>query len=132
MGFSGGLVDMWSSGHVCGRKTGVAHLGTCGQVDVDQWPGGHGRVAMWTWTCGRVDQELWHYRCQVYVDVWPCGRGLVDVIMWTGDQESDVAMALYRLMDHPVLSRLVGCGRRWRATATATDIDDGHSINLYM
>ena len=50
---------MWSSGHVCEPKTGVAHLGTCGQVDVDQWPGGHGRVAMWTWTCGHVEESLW-------------------------------------------------------------------------
>ena len=52
------------------------------------------------------------------------------MVMWTVDQESDVAMALYRLMDHLVVSRLVVCGRRW--PSTATDIDDGHSINLHM
>ena len=85
---------------------------------MDVWPCGRGRVAMKTRTCGSIDVMY----------MWPCG--LVDVVMWTGDQEFDVAMALYRLMDHLVVSSLVGCGQRW--PATATDIDDGHSINLHM
>ena len=98
MGFLGGLVDMWSSGQVCGLKTDVAHLRTCGSVNVR--------------------------------DMWTCGHRLVDVVMCTGDQESNVAMALYRQMDHPVVSSLVGCGQRWPSTATY--IDDGHSINLHI
>ena len=81
------------------------------------WPCGRGRVAMWRRACGSKDVRY----------MWTCGHVDVDMVMWTGDQESDVAMALYRLMDHLVVSRLVGCGRRW--LAMATDIDDGHSIN---
>ena len=71
---------MWSSGRVYGPKTGVIHLRTCGQVEVDHWLGGcgqvpceHGCVAMWTGTCGSLDvRYMW--TCD-HVDVvcrrWP-------------------------------------------------------------
>ena len=72
-------MEMWSSGHVCEPKIGVAHLGTCDQVDVDQWPGGHARVAMWP--CGG---ELVALKMS-----GTCGHVDVDMVMWTGDQESE-------------------------------------------